>query len=123
MELVRSPRRCLSRRAAAVHQLSRSRHDWHGHLLYRTSGHSAMRVVTAAGVWLRSVSLTSGKTQLLDPLGEQVCGERILVGADHLVVLLQDQPLAVLFVDGRTGTVRRHVTTPAAPIDALLLPG
>ncbi len=72
---------------------------------------------------LSSVSLTSGKTQLLDPLGGQVCGERILAGADHLLVLLQAQPRAVLFVDGRTGAVRRQVTTPAEPIDALLLPG
>jgi hypothetical protein len=79
---------------------------------------------------LSAVDLTGGQGRLLVPLGGAICGERVVLGPDPLLVILDvsvpmpsvSEPGALLFVDRRSGKTLVRAGTPSSPIDALVTP-
>lgn len=79
---------------------------------------------------LSAVDLRSGQDRLLVPLGGAICGERVVLGPDPLLVILDlpvpvpsvSEPGALLLVDRRSGKTQVRADIPSSPIDALVIP-
>jgi hypothetical protein len=81
---------------------------------------------------LGAVALASGRSRVMvDPPSYRICGERLAVGPQSLLVIGKDSRVipqpglegGLLFVDGRTGKLLRTVRTPSEPADVIVAPG